>query len=245
MPSRRSPEVAGRLPRALLFDLDGTLTDNHEGIARSIRHALGLLGVAEPGPAALRRCVGPPLRASLAQLLATDDAALVERALAHYRERYAELGWKENAVYPAIAETLARLAATGATLYVCTSKPLLFAQRIVGHFGLAPHFAGIYGVDLAGTLDDKTTLVAWLLESEGLAANECVMIGDREHDVQAAHANGARALAVLWGYGSRAELEAAGADAIVATPEDLPAALAAIPAAGPGTSSPLRVEPRR
>jgi phosphoglycolate phosphatase len=212
----------------LLFDLDGTVTDNYEGIARSIRHALALVGVPDPGMAALRRCVGPPLRASFARLLATDDAAQVERALARYRERYTEIGWKENVVYPGMAETLGRLAAAGSTLYLCTSKPQLYAQRIVAHFGLAAHFAGIYGVDLVGTLDDKAVLVARLLEREGLVAGDCVMIGDREHDIRAARANGVRALGVLWGYGSPPELEAALAEAVVATPEALPAALAAL-----------------
>ncbi len=217
------------MPRALLFDLDGTLTDNFEGIARSIRYALALLDVADPGVAALRGCVGPPLRGSFARLLATDDPERVERALVHYRERYAEVGWKENAVYAGMAETLARLAASGASLHLCTSKPQLYAQRIVAHFGLAAHFGGIYGVDLAGALDDKAVLVARLLEREGLAAGDCVMIGDREHDICAAHANGVRALGVLWGYGSRAELESAGAEAVVETPEALPATLAALP----------------
>ncbi len=230
-------------PHALLIDLDGMVTDNYEGIARSLRHALGLLGIADPGAAALRRCVGPPLRTSLAELLATDDMALIERALSHYRERYAEIGWRENVVYPGMAATLTRLAAAGSTLHLCTSKPQRYAERIVAHFGLAPHFAGIYGVDLAGTLDDKAALIARLLAREGLAANDCVMIGDREHDIHAARANGARALAVLWGYGSRAELEAAGPDAIVASPEALPSALAAL--ARQGVRAPPQVDVRR
>ena len=87
---------------ALLVDLDGTLTDNFVGIARSIRHALLALGAPEPADAALQPCIGPPLRASFARLLATDDPVLIERALTHYRERYADLGWQENVVYDGV-----------------------------------------------------------------------------------------------------------------------------------------------
>ena len=111
---------------------------------------------------------------------------------------------------------------------LCTSKPQPYAERIVAHFGLAPHFSAIYGADLGGKLDDKAKLVAHLLEREQHDAAGCAMIGDREHDVRAAHANGVRAVGVLWGYGSRDELLRAGADAIVSAPGELPAALAAL-----------------
>ena len=214
--------------RALLVDLDGTLTDNYKGISRSIVHALTLLGTVTPSADALRACVGPPLRSSFARLLASDDPARIERAIAHYRARYAETGWRENVVYAGIASVLAQLAVEGNTLLLCTSKPQPYAERIVAHFGLAPHFAAVHGADLDGALDDKATLVARVLAREGLAADACTMIGDREHDVRAAHANGVRAVGVLWGYGSREELVRAGADALVPTPADLPGVLASL-----------------
>jgi len=210
----------------LLLDLDGTLTDNFSGIAHSIRHALTVMGAEPPPESALHSCVGPPLRQSFARLLGTDDPDAIERALAHYRGRYAETGWRENAVYPGIATLLAQFTGAGTTMIVCTSKPQPYAERIVAHFGLAPHLRAVYGADLAGTRDDKTKLLAHLLRCEGLDAAACTMIGDREHDIHAAHANGVRAVGVLWGYGSRDELQGAGADAIVAAPEDLPPALA-------------------
>lgn len=217
--------------RALLVDLDGTLTDNFDGISRSILHALARMGVPAPEADALRTCVGPPLRSSFARLLATDDAARIELAIAHYRSRYAETGWRENVVYAGIAGILAELAAAGMTLVLCTSKPQPYAERIVAHFGLAPHLAAIYGADLDGTRDDKAALIAHLLARERLDARDCAMVGDREHDIRGARANGVRAVGVLWGYGSRDELARAGADAIVATPRDLPAALEALAAA--------------
>jgi phosphoglycolate phosphatase len=214
--------------RTLLVDLDGTLTDNFAGISRSIRHALAALGAPEPDDATLRGCVGPPLRRSLPRLLGTDDAVVVEAAIGHYRERYADVGWQENEVYAGVADAIAGLAAAGTTLYLCTSKPQPFAERIVARFGFLPYFAGVYGADLAGALDDKAALVAHLGHREALDLSSCIMVGDREHDVRAARVNGARAVGVLWGYGSRQELLRAGAHALVAAPGDLAAALDAL-----------------
>jgi len=205
--------------RTLLFDLDGTLTDNYAGIAASIRHALARLAAPEPTDAELRACVGPPLRGSFARLLATRDDTVVEQAVAHYRERFSDVGWKENVPYPGVAEALAALADDGTPMFLCTAKPETFARRIVEHFGFAPHFRGIYGADFASRFDDKATLMAHLLATERVAPSGAVMIGDRHHDITAARANGTGAVGVLWGYGSREEL--AGADALLETPERL------------------------
>ena len=207
----------------LLFDLDGTLTDNYAGISASIAHALSRLGAPVPDEAVLRECVGPPLRESFARLLATTDDARVELAIAHYRERYASIGWRENVVYDGIEQALATLRGRGARMFVCTAKPSPFARRIVAHFGLDLHFEGIYGPELNGRHDDKSLLLAHLLAQEGIAAASAVMIGDRAGDVRAARANGVAAVGVLWGYGSRDELTAA--DRIVESPGELVAAL--------------------
>ena len=206
--------------RDFLFDLDGTLTDNYAGISASIRHALARLAAPVPDDSDMRRYVGPPLRDTFARLLATDDRDVVERAIGHYRERFSTTGWKENAAYPGIEDALARVRAAGARLYVCTAKPRVYAERIVAHFGFDAHFEAVYGADLDGRYDDKATLVAHMVEQERIDPRTAVMIGDREHDIRAARANGLRAVAVLWGYGSASEL--AGADAIVATPAELP-----------------------
>ena len=205
---------------------DGTLTDNFEGIARSIRHALAALAVQEPDDSDLRSCVGPPLRATFARLLATDDTALVERAIVHYRSRYARVGWQENSVYAGIESMLAALAERGEVLYLCTSKPLPYAEKIVAHFDLLRYLAGVHGTDLAGTLDDKAILVRDIVTRRGLDPGACVIIGDRKHDVRAAQANGLKAIGVLWGYGPRDEL--VDADALVASPEALAPALDAL-----------------
>jgi phosphoglycolate phosphatase len=216
-----SPAVAGA--RDLLFDLDGTLCDSFPGIAACIGHALAQLARATPPDAALRACVGPPLRSSFARLLGTTDAALLERAVALYRERYAAHGWRENSVYPGIGEALATLHARGTRLFLCTVKPEVYARRILAHFGLAARFRRVYGPDLAGHLDDKTQLIATLIERERVDPAAAVMIGDRAGDVAAAKAHGMPAVGVLWGYGTRGEL--AGADLLVDAPAALPAAL--------------------
>ena len=208
---------------ALLFDLDGTLTDNYLGIARSIGYALERLGVELPDEGVLRRCVGPPLRTNFASLLGTDEPAAIEQAIALYRERFAEVGWRENVVYEGVHDALAALALEGRAMYLCTSKPEVYARRIVTLFGFHEHLRGVYGADLAGTLDDKALLLAHLAEREGIDARAAVMSGDRSHDVRAARLNGARAIGVLWGYGTEEEL--AKADAIVRTPAELVATL--------------------
>lgn len=206
-------------PAVLLLDLDGTLSDNYTGIAASIRHALARLDAPEPDEATLRLCVGPPLRESFARLIKGADAAIVERAIDVYRERYRELGWQENVAYPGIGAALEALAAQGIRLLVCTSKPEMFATRIVAHFGFDAFIGRVYGADLAGTLDDKRRLLAHVIVSESLEPSRCTMVGDRHHDIRAAHANATRAVGVLWGYGSRDEL--AGADRLLERPAQL------------------------
>ena len=208
---------------ALLFDLDGTLTDPRAGIVRSIQHALERLARPRPPEVALAACIGPPLRGTFGRLLATSDRELIERAMALYRERFAGVGVYENEVYAGIPAVLGDLGRGGRRMFVATSKPAVFADRIVRHFALDHHFHGVYGPDLDGRRDDKTDLLAHLLASERLAAKDVVMIGDRHADIVAARANGVRAIGVLWGYGSREELLGAGADAVCAAPGDLPA----------------------
>jgi phosphoglycolate phosphatase len=214
----------------LLFDLDGTLTDNYPGISRSIAHALEAMDVAVPSAEVLRRCVGPPLRESFAWLLDTRDAEAIERAIVFYRERYADLGWRENVLYDGIADVVESLAAR-MRVYVCTSKPEIFATRIVNLFGLSPHVARVYGADLHGAFDDKAKLLAHAAQSEGFDPEGAILVGDRSHDIRAARMNGARSIGVLWGYGSREEL--AQAHALVDAPADLPGAIAGVSGRSP------------
>ena len=219
--------------RAILFDLDGTLTDPREGITRSIAYALERMGLEPPPLESLTFAIGPPLRRSLATLLGEETPAAVERALALYRERFADVGLFENAPYDGIAEALAALGESGATLFVATSKPRVYAERIVRHFALDRHFAAVHGCELHGTRQAKRDLLAHLLPHHGLDATAAVMIGDRGADMAAARHHGVFALGALWGYGTRAELEAAGAQALCTAPralaDSLPAASSRAP----------------
>jgi phosphoglycolate phosphatase len=212
---------------AVLFDLDGTLTDPREGITRCIAHALERLGIEPPPLDDLTFAIGPPLRASFARLLATDRRETIELAVSHYRERFADVGLFENALYDGIAETLATLADRGTTLLVATSKPVVYARRIVDHFELGRHFTDVHGCELDGTREDKRDLIAHILPHHGLDAGSAVMIGDRGVDMRAARHHGLAALGALWGYGTRDELLEHGAQRLCEEPRALIAALRA------------------
>lgn len=212
-------------PNVLLFDLDGTLTDPRPGIVGSLRFALDQLKAPCPTDEVLATYIGPPLRGTFATLLGTDDTDRIEQAIGLYRQRFANTGLYENRVYDGVPEMLERAGAATA-VYVATSKPAVYAERIVRHFGLAQHFRKVYGPDLDGRYENKAELLAHLLTRESVSPEAAVMIGDREADVRAAKASGVRSIGVLWGYGSERELIEAGADMLCATPGELAARLA-------------------
>lgn len=204
----------------IFFDLDGTLTDPKDGITRCIQYALETMGVPAPATKDLLWCIGPPLRASLAQLLGAEDRA--DEALALYRERFTEIGLYENTLYDGVPQMLEDLRQGGKRLYVATSKPRVYAVRIVRHFGLDGAFEAVFGSELDGTRVDKTELLAFALHSAGAAADRSAMIGDREHDMIGACNNGLLGIGVLYGYGTGAALRAAGAQHIVERPGEVP-----------------------
>ena len=213
-------------PDVLLFDLDGTLTDPKPGIVGSLRFALTQLAAPCPTDDVLVSYIGPPLRGTFATLLGTDNSDRIEEAMRLYRQRFANTGLYENRVYDGVPEMLARAGSTATAVYVATSKPAIYAERIVRHFGLAQHFRKVYGPELDGRYEDKAELLAHLLTRESVEPEAAVMIGDRAADVRAAKASGVRSIGVLWGYGSERELIDAGADALCATPGELVARLA-------------------
>jgi phosphoglycolate phosphatase len=201
---------------ALFFDLDGTLTDPKPGITGSIQYALRKLDRPVPSQDELTWCIGPPLRASFAVLLGGEG--LADRALELYRERFADVGLFENSVYPDIEHVLAALGQSGLRMFVATSKPHVFAKRIIDHFGLNSYFEHVFGSELDGTHVHKNDLLAHALRQTGLDPSQALMIGDRSHDVIGAKTNGINAIGVTYGYGSREELIAAGASHLCASP---------------------------
>lgn len=206
--------------RAVLFDLDGTLSDPGLGITRSIVYALERLGVAVPSEPALRLMIGPPLRDSFATLLG--GRARVEEAMTLYRERYGPRAAIESAIYPGVPELLADLRAAGCVLALATSKPVIFAERILAHFGLSSYFDLIGGATLDTRIEGKEAVVGEVLaQIDPTIHAATVMVGDREHDVSGAHTHGLACIGVTYGFGSRAELELAGADLIVTSVAEL------------------------
>lgn len=197
----------------LFFDLDGTITDSQTGIIRSVQHALAHFGIVRPD-AALLPFIGPPLRDSFGTIF-PDDPAKADLAVRKYREYYAVTGIFENALYAGVADLLAALRREGRTVTLATSKPEPFALRILDHFGIAECFDHVAGAELTGPRNSKTDVLRHACELCGVTDMErCLMVGDRNYDVLGAHAVGMACVGVLYGYGSRGELEAAGADSL-------------------------------
>ncbi|MGA7342972.1 MAG: HAD hydrolase-like protein [Terracidiphilus sp.] len=207
---------------ALIFDLDGTLTDSKPGIVGCLRKVLETRGIHHAGP--LERFVGPPVEEWVADLLPHGSEDERVALAGDYRACYDREGWRNNSVFPGVGEMLAELKAAGFTLYVCTSKQERFAVRILEAFGLSPLFEAVYGDRAEYASHSKVDLLARVLDERSLGAESAWMIGDRSFDIEAAHANRLRCLAAGWGYGSREEY--AQADAVAATPADVPAMVA-------------------
>ncbi len=202
----------------LFFDLDGTVSNNFEGISRCLNFALERLGLRQLSDAEVLPFVGPPFRESLPRVFPGID---VEAALGFYRERYEMSGWLENNLYDGMAQAIRTLHLQGFTIALCTSKPRIFAERIIEHFDLARYFDGVHGPELDGKFDRKTDLLAYLIQHYKTVPTTALMIGDRNKDVEAALHVGAHSLGVLWGFGSREELASAGAHHIVSRPDEL------------------------
>jgi len=201
---------------AIYFDLDGTLTDPKPGITGSIQYALQKLDLPVPSQDELTWCIGPPLRGSFVTMLGGEK--LADLAVSFYRERFADVGLYENSLYPDIKDVLTTLGHSRRRMFVATSKPGIFAERIIDHFGLTGCFERVFGSELDGTRVHKTDLLAYALETTGVNASQALMIGDRSHDMIGARKNSMDALGVLYGYGSRQELIEAGASHVCATP---------------------------
>lgn len=196
------------------------MTDPGLGIFRCIRHALEQLEITPPSETVLRKCIGPPLHESFADILQVPRDR-VDAAVAAYRQMYAPTGMWENVIYPGIDDLLSTLENDGFILWVATSKPETFARPILERFRLSSYFRRIYGSELDGTRTNKGDLIEHLLRLECISPLDAVMVGDRKHDIVGAKHNKLRSIGVTWGYGSPEELRDAGADSIVETPLQL------------------------
>ena len=205
----------------VLFDLDGTLTDSAPGITNSVAYALRKWGIEEKNMEILRKFVGPPLDESFAKYYGFPPEKCW-KAIEYYREYYLPKGIYENRVYDGIQELLEWLRSTGRRTIVATSKPEPSAVRVLEHFQLASYFDVIAGATMDGSRVKKSVVIRYALERAGIQdLAGTVMVGDRENDMEGAAANGLASIGVLYGYGSRRELEGAGAVRIAETVEDL------------------------
>ena len=204
----------------ILFDLDGTLTDSKPGIVKGVQYVLRCCGIDEPDLEKLTSFVGPPLYKSFMKYLecSEEDAKEVVEC---YREYYAETGLYENALYEGIDALLYNLKERGYKIILASSKPRIYVKRVLSYFRIMRYFDIVEGSELDGKNTEKAELIAHILEKWDLKADECVMVGDRKHDIQGAKANGVDSIAVGYGYGSEDELSSAEPTYFLSTVEEL------------------------
>lgn len=208
--------------QAILFDLDGTLTESGIGITRCVQYALEKTGKPEPDLEKLLVFVGPPLMEQFMKYADLDEQT-ARQAVEYYRERYAVTGIFENAVYPGIPELLEELRQKGYRLAVASSKPEKYVKQILDYFQLTEYFHEIVGSEMNGNRTKKSQVIEETLRRLGLSDNrkQVLMVGDREHDVIGARQAGMDCVAVSYGYGSMEELQGAEPLQIVDSAEEL------------------------
>ena len=206
------------MPKTILFDLDGTLTDSGEGIINCASLALEHFGLPVPSRETMRVFVGPPLHETFMKFGVPADKT--DEAIRVYRSRYIPIGKFENTPYPGIRELLEVLHARGHRLCVATSKPEAMSVEILEHFDLAKYFDAICGATLDKSRSSKEDVIAYLLAQNG-RSDDMVMVGDTIYDILGAAHHGIASIGVDWGYGESADMIKAGAKGIAYTPEEL------------------------
>lgn len=208
------------MKRYIFFDLDGTLTDPMLGITSSVQYALSKFGISVRYLKELVPFIGPPLAESFQQFYGFSKEEAKE-AVQYYREYFSPKGIFENEIYPGIAQMLVGLYDAGFELAVTTSKPRVYAERILKHFGIDEYFSLVAGSELDGTRVKKNEVIQYALDAYGICGKDALMIGDRKHDIEGAAACDMESVGVLYGFGSKEELVTAGADYLVETVKEL------------------------
>lgn len=204
----------------ILFDLDGTLSDPADGIVSALRYAFQKMELAECDEKVLLQFIGPPLAESFQHFCGLSSEE-IDQAIHYYREYFSEKGLFENRLYDGISGLLQELKKAGKKLIIATSKPEFYAQPIVEYFGISADFDFIAGATLDGSRSKKADVIAYALSATQTAPDEAVMVGDRKFDIDGAKQNRLDSIGVLYGYGSREELDKAGATQIVRNVEEL------------------------
>lgn len=205
----------------ILFDLDGTLTDPGIGIIKSVQYALHKCGIEVDHTDDLCRFIGPPLRESFKVYYGLSDMG-TEKAVENYREYFSKKGIYENTIYDGITDMLQKLKAAQKIMIVATSKPTVYAEKILEYFNIDKYFTFIGGSELDGRRSKKSEVIQYAVDKNNISdLNEVIMVGDREHDIIGAKEMGILSVGVLYGYGNYNELKKAGADFIVSSVEEL------------------------
>lgn len=201
----------------ILFDLDGTLTDPKVGITKSVQYALAKFNIDEPDLDKLVPFIGPPLVESFQEFYSLSETEAIA-GVGYYREYFTKAGMFENAVYPGIKDMLALLVEQGKQLIIATSKPTVYSEQIIEHFGLTQFFQSIVGSNLDGSRIHKAEVIAYsLADLSQVDRKKIVMVGDRKHDIVGAQKNDIDVIAVDYGYGTAVELQTAKPTYIVST----------------------------
>jgi len=203
--------------RHLILDLDGTISDPSVGILRSVNYALTNFGYPSVSASEISAYIGPPIDVTFRRLTHSNSDAHVLALVAKFRERYSDVGYTENSLYPDIVHALDALVKRGVRLGLCTSKRSDIAEKVLTMFGLRRHFEFVSGGDVGVAKADQLSR----LLADRVVGPGSTMVGDRAFDVRAAKANSLFAIGVLWGHGSESELVDAGADRVLAEPVQL------------------------
>lgn len=205
----------------ILFDLDGTVTEPFEGITNCVAYALKHFGIEVEDKSTLRPFIGPPLIESFQEFYGFSKEQ-AEEATKKYRELYNVEGIFQNELYKGMEELLAFLKEQGKTVVLATSKPDVFANRILSYFKIDQYFDFVAGSEINGGRNTKIAVIQYALDQTGITdVSQAVMVGDRKFDILGAQHFGMDSIGVLYGHGSREELEQAGATKIVETVSEL------------------------
>lgn len=204
----------------ILFDLDGTVTDSQLGIKNSVAYALNYFGINVDNMEDLNKYIGPPLRQSFINFagLSEENSHI---GMTKYREYYGPKGIFENELYSGIVDLFEKLKINNKKIVLATSKPWIYAEIILEHFNIKKYFDFVAGSELNGVRTNKADVIKYAIDKFNIDIDNAVMIGDREHDILGAKYNGVKTIGVLYGFGSKEELENAGVDYIAENTKDI------------------------
>ena len=205
----------------ILFDLDGTIIDSHKGIIESAKFALNKMGVPETQIVNLESLIGPPLKVAFKEFFSLSDE-FADKATEYYREYYRDKGIFDYTMYDGIVPLLEMLKSKGYIIALATSKPVVFATRILDRLNISQYFDLKVGANLDKSLSDKAEIISLVCNSLSIHdPSQAIMIGDRKYDILGANANGIDSIGVLYGFGNLEEFQDAGASYVVNTVEEL------------------------